>query len=133
MFCSFYICTVLFTTPKKYISTFHQILREHQRIFRYHVPNTTNVLGLYAELFTLLTCLQIISRLEYFSQVSFIGITYELFSTSTNIKYAVLFTENKIVLQEIFSAGPFTCDQHFLGDLKSTALDPFICEPLLEK
>ena len=105
MFCSFYICTVLFTTPKKYISTFHQILREHQRIFRYHVPNTTNVLGLYAE----------------------------LFSTSTNIKYAVLFTENKIVLQEIFSAGPFTCDQHFLGDLKSTALDPFICEPLLEK
>ena len=45
----------------------------------------------------------------------------------------ILFTENKIVLQEIFSAGPFTCDQHFLGDLKSTALDPFICEPLLEK
>ena len=32
----------------------------------------------------------------------------------------ILFTENKIVLQEIFSAGPFTCDQHFLGDLKST-------------
>ena len=24
------------------------------------------------------------------------------------------------MLQEIFSAGPFTCDQHFLGDLKST-------------